>query len=109
MTEYLDTMGLLVDEQNGFRPRRSCQEQIFTLTSILRNNLNNKKDIFCTFIDFKKAFDSIDRDLLLYKLLLNNVNGKMYNSIKSLYYNTEACVRVNNILTDWFLTGSGVK
>ncbi len=109
MLEYLDTMGLLVDEQNGFRPRRSCQEQIFTLTSILRNNLNQNKEIFCTFIDFKKAFDSIDRELLLYKLLLNNVNGKIYNSIKGLYYNTEACVRINNVLTDWFLTGSGVK
>ena len=58
---------------------------------ILRNN----SSIFAIFIDLKKAFDFIDREMLLCKLLLYNIDGKLYNSIKSIYASTSACVRVN--------------
>ena len=57
--------------------------------------------MFATFIDLKKAFDFIDRELLLYILLLLNTDGKIYNSIKSIYSKTTASIRVNNTLTEW--------
>ena len=106
---YLDELGISVDEQCGFRPKRSCNDQIYSLTSVIRNRLAQKLGTFCTFIDFKKAFDFIHRDLLFYKLLLNNVNGNFYNIIKSMYTDTEACIRLNSLLTPWFNTTSGVK
>ena len=93
------------DEQNGFRPNRSCEDHIFSLNSILRNNTS----VFATFIDLKKAFDFIDRDLLLYKLLLAKIDGKMYDSIKSIYISTTSCIRINGKLTDWFDCKTGVK
>ncbi len=96
---------MLADEQNGFRAKRSCEDHIFTLSSIVRNNNN----IFTAFIDLKKCFDFIDRDLLLYKLLLNKIDGKMYNSIKSIYASSTSCIRINNKLTDWFNCTTGVK
>ena len=65
--------------------------------------------MYTTFIDLKKAFDFIDRDMLLYKLLLNNVDGKIYHSIKSIYTETSACISINNTRTDWFFCKSGVK
>ena len=43
---------------------------------------------FVAFIDFEKAFDWIDRDLLLYKLLLCPIDCKFYYAIKSLYNQT---------------------
>ena len=63
---------------------------MYTLNSIIRNNVS----VFAIFIDLKKAFDFIDRDMLLYKLLLHNIDGKIYESIKSIYANTSACVRL---------------
>ena len=56
-----------------------------------------------------KCFDFIDRDMMLYKLLLNNINGKLYNSIKSVYHSSESCVRLNGKLTSWFSCKTGVK
>lgn len=50
--------------QAGFRPTRSCTEQILNLKLILRHQKVNNKDIICTFVDFKKAYDSIDRESL---------------------------------------------
>ena len=90
---------ILTDEQNGFRKGRSCTDHIYTLTSIITNNINEKKPVFTAFIDFKKAFDFVNRDLLLASLSENGVCGKMYFAVKSLYKCTNACVKVNRNLT----------
>ena len=47
--------------------------------------------------------------MLLYKLLLYNTDGKLYNSIKSIYVSTSACFRVNQKITNWFSCKSRVK
>lgn len=54
---------------------------IFTLNNILQNNTS----VFATFIDLKKTFVFVDRDMLLYKLLVSNINGKLYDSLKNIY------------------------
>ena len=46
---------------------------------------------------------------MLYKLLLNNIDGTIYTSVKSIYSETVAAVRVNQKMTDWFYRHSGVK
>jgi len=81
LSSYLEEHDLLSEEQNGFRKNGSCEDHVFTLNSVIRNNPN----VIASFIDLKKAFDFVDRDMLLYKLLLNTIDGKLYNSIKSLY------------------------
>ena len=86
---YLESSDLLADEQNGFRANRSCEDHIFTLNSIIRN----KRNVYTAFIDLKKAFDFIDRELLLYKLLFTGINGKIYNSLRSIYASSESCVQ----------------
>ena len=76
---------------------------------MLNSILSNNPSVFATFIDLKKAFDFIDRDLLLYKLLMAKIDGKMYNSIKSIYVSTTSCIHINGKLTDWFDCKTGVK
>ena len=67
LCNYLEHNQLIVDEQNGFRKNRSCMDHIFVLHSIVKNRLNFGNDTFAAFIlDLKKAFDSVQRDLLLY-------------------------------------------
>ena len=105
LAKYLENNDILADEQNGFRKNRSCEEHVLTLSSIIRNN----KTVFAAFVDLKRCFDYIDRDLLLYKLLLNKINGKWYNSVKSIYSSSSSCVRLNDITTDWFRCVTGVR
>ena len=54
--------------KNGFRPGRNCQDHIFALTSIIENRIQTKKDTFACFIDFRKAFDTVNRKYLWAKL-----------------------------------------
>ena len=59
---------LLSDEQNGFRIGRSTIEQRSTLTSIIDVRKQLRKSTFCAFVDFKKAYDTINRNILWRKL-----------------------------------------
>ena len=104
LSTYLEENDILADEQNGFRRKRSCEDHIFTLNSLVKNN----DTVFTSYIDLRKCFDYIDRDMMLYKLLINRVDGKMFNSLRGLYSQRTASVRLNGKLTDWFECNSGL-
>jgi hypothetical protein len=105
---YLEELNLISEFQNGFRPKRSCEEHLFVITSIIRNRQNDNKDTFAAFIDMQKAFDSVNRNLLLFNLISLNVDGKFYKNLKQMYTDTQASVIINGILTEWFNTNTGV-
>ena len=107
---YCENNSIIAEEQNGFRPKRSCLEHVYSLTSIIRNKIGENKSVFIAFVDFHKAFDWVDRSLLLYKLLhFYNIQGNIYWAIKTLYNGTAACIRLNETYSEWFNTTSGVK
>ena len=87
LQKYLEINNILVEEQNGFRASRSCIDHILVLCTILRNRKSLGLDTFLAFIDFKKAFDSVDRHLLLFKLSDIGINGNFYKAISSMYSN----------------------
>lgn len=57
----------------------------------------------------KKAFDSVYRPFLWYKLEKLGISGKFLSALQGLYHGVKSSVKVNNILTDWFDVNSGVK
>ena len=93
---YLETNKLIVEEQNRFRPKRSCEEHIFTISSLIRTRNSLKESTFVTFIDFEKAFDKVDHRLMLLKLKYIGINDKMFNIIKSLYDNNTCSVMLKD-------------
>ena len=106
---FLDTNGILCEEQNGFRKLRACIDHIYVLVTIIRNRKLQGKETFLCYVDFANAFDSVNRDCLWLKLMNIGIHGNILNLIKSMYENLEACVRVNGQLTDWFSVESGVR
>ena len=52
---------LLSQEQNGFRRNRSTTENIFIMRQILEKCYEYNIEMYAIFIDFKQAFDSVDR------------------------------------------------
>ena len=106
---YLESNNLLHEEQNGFRKGRSCQDHISSLYFIIENRMLKKQDTYACFVDFKKAFDSVPRDLLWKKLLQTGINSKIHNAIKALYTNTSCTIKVNNCLSVPIPFERGVK
>lgn len=110
LRDFLEVNNALNEEQNGFRPGRCCQDHIFTLAAIVENRLLAKKDTFACFIDFRKAFDCVDRKLLWRKLEERyKIQGNFLLALKALYSKVNCAVDVNNVLSDWFEVNSGVK
>ena len=63
----------------------------------------------CAVIDFRKAYDSINRIKLWRRLSDIGVGGKLFRSIQSLYSSVTSCVRVNRLYTDWFDINCGLR
>ena len=55
--------------QFGFRDNRSTIDCIFILHSIIQNIINNKSKLYCVFIDYEKAFDTVIHEALWVKLV----------------------------------------
>ena len=106
---YLEGSGQLVEEPNGFRQVRSCQDHVFSLTTIIQNRLQAKKSTFGCFVDYAAAFDFVQRCLLLYALKQAGVSGKFLRITNALYTNTQSAVKVNSKITQWFYTQTGIR
>ena len=60
-------------------------------------------NVLAAFIDFQKAFDCVNREFLLYKLISKFiVNGNLYFAIKALLMNSKSCIKINESFTDYF-------
>ena len=59
LTKFVENIELIGAEQAGFRKGFSTADHIFTFKCILDLYSSRKKKLFCAFIDYKKAFDSV--------------------------------------------------
>ena len=109
ITRYLDAVGGIGDEQAGFRQGHSTVDHIFALHAILSIYLSAGKRVYCAFIDYKKAFDFVDRVSLWNKLLSSGVNGKLLVVIHIMYLNAKSCVKVDDKISDFFNCNVGVR
>ena len=109
LTEFINASGSMGDEQAGFRYGYSTTDHIFTLHAIVNMYLHQSKRIYCAFIDYKKAFDFVDRSSLWSKLLAIGINGRMIDVIRNLYSRAKSCVKIDGKLSDYFSCNVGVR
>ena len=106
---YVEEEGILNEEQAGFRPGYCTADHIFTLHTLLDMYLNKRKRLYCAFIDFKKAFDTVDRVLLWKKLASVGINGRLLNVVHNIYKLAKSYVRNNGKISNTFLCNIGVR
>lgn len=94
--------------QNGFRKGRSTLSQILTLRRVLEEARNYNIDAVLVFVDFKKAFDSVDRNKMFNILALYGIPSKFINAIRLLYSNTSAKVQTPDGETSSFSILAGI-
>ena len=75
----------LREEQAGFRKGRSCADQIATLRIIVEQCVEWQSPLYATFVDFEKAFNSIDRETIWAVMRHYGIPTKIISIIKNLY------------------------
>ncbi len=103
---YIDPM--LRPNQNGFRKGRGTISQILTIRRIIEGVKAKNLKAILTFIDFKKAFDSVDRSKLMEILSAYGIPEKIVRAISIMYTDTMAKVLSPDGETDFFEILAGV-
>src|SRR5678815_4965022 len=68
-----------------------------------------KNKLYLCFMDLQQVYDRINREALWQVLVMYGVGGRLLNGIKNMYDDSEACVRINGVESDWFNINSGVR
>ena len=97
--KWVDENNIVVDEENGFRRNRSCLEHIYALYTIINKRKQQKQSTYVCFVHAKKAFDTVQRDCLWYKLTFLGIKGKILKAVQSLYTEVQCVVKDNDYLT----------
>ena len=109
LTVFIDSNQIMSEAQAGFRKGYSTTDQIFTLKCIVELFLCQGRRLFCTFVDYSKAFDSINRAILWKKLISCGISGKVLRVIMNMYKSIKSCVMANGMQSEFFESHVGVR
>ena len=99
----------LPDVQAGFRKGKGTRDEIVNIHWIVEKAREFQKNIYFCFIDYAKAFDSVDHNKLWKILKEMGIPGHLAYLFRNLYAGQEATVRTGHGTTDWFQRGKGVR
>ena len=68
MESFIEQNDILSPSQYGFRKAHATQHAILDIVSTIQENMDKRLFSYGVFIDLKKAFDTVDRKILLHKL-----------------------------------------
>ena len=109
LTSYSKSCDIIGNEQAGFRQGFSTADHIFFLKSLIDLYLFKKKRLYCCFVDYNKAFDTVNRAALWSKLLAKGIGGKLIKSIYSMYNNAKSCISMSGKTSGYFACETGVR
>lgn len=95
-------------EQAGFRRGYSTTDHLHTMQQLIEKTNEYKLPLFIAFIDFQKAFDSINHQYVWQALLKDGVDMRYINTIKKIYELSSARIKLDQ-LGSAFSIDNGVK
>ena len=105
--KYAEEHNLLYTLQHGFRAERSCETQLISFIDDVSKNLEKGRQTDVLLMDFSKAFDKVDHDLLIYKLNSHGITDNVNHWIKNFLSNRQQAVIVEGEKSDFVPVTSG--
>ena len=97
---FLEANNIIYDLQFGFRKNYSTNLALLSLTENINQHVDNGKFGCGIFIDFQKAFDTVDHNILLSKLCHYGIRGKANEWFKSYLSERKQFVSINGFNSD---------
>ena len=96
LLSYISSQNILYDNQFGFRARHSTGLALNILVDKITESLDSGESTVGVFLDFSKAFDTVDHNILLSKLYTYGIRGPPLSWIRSYLSNRQQFVSYNN-------------
>lgn len=109
LDKWAESEGKRAEGQAGFRKGRRTIDQIFLLRHAIDKYKSQDKSLYCCFVDFRKAYDLVDRKVLMGRLAQMGIWGNMLVAIASMYQRVSMAARVDGVVGPRFISNSGVK
>ena len=109
LNKYLDENNIMSNCQIGFRKNYRTADHLLVLKTLIDYYKSKRKLIFACFIDFKKAYDSVWREGLFLKLILNGCSKRFIRLMLSMYSSYDCSVKLEEGYTTFFRSHVGVK
>ena len=108
VSSYVNKYDLISVNQFEFQKSKSTIDAVLRFTNSLYESYNNKSNTIAIYLDFQKAFDSIDHGILLRKLYKLGIRGTCHSWFKSYLSNREQFVSVGGSESALLSIRSGV-
>ena len=109
ISSYFEENQIIDSCQAGFRKGFSTTDNLFIIQSLVEIAKGNKNKLFCAFVDFKQAFDTVWRGGLWQKMFDSRINGKCFEIIKNMYSNIKSRISTAEGSTVFFPCQTGVR
>jgi len=100
LKSYLEINNILSDSQYGFREKHSTEHAILDIINRIQSNMNKKLYTCGVFIDLSKAFDTVDHEILLWKLDQYGIRGIVNSWFSSYLKGRFQTTEIENIVSD---------
>ena len=108
VNSYLEKYNVPSNRQYDFRRHISTQEACIDLVSLLLESFTFKKFALCIFIDFSKAFDSVDHKILLMKMEKYGFRGNILNLFRSCLTGRKQYVVIDGVKSNIITLTAGI-
>ena len=95
--------------QYGFRKGKGTRNAMFILRMIIERAVEMQRNVYLCFVDFQKAFDTVEHEQLMALLQRIGIDGKDLRLIVNLYWDQRAAVRVDKRKSGWVEITKGVR
>ena len=95
LLDFRETMCPDYPNQLGFRSGAQCSDHILTLSTIIEKYVRlGKRRLFACFVDYRKAFDTVCRDALLFKLKQIGIAGIIFQCLNYMYCHSSTRIKL---------------
>lgn len=108
LQRFLDEREILCSNQSGFRKKHSCETAVNLVIDEWRLSLERGKTIIVVFLDLKRAFETIDRGILIKKMRYYGVTGKVISWFESWLSDRIQLTRFGNVVSQPMNVSIGV-
>lgn len=108
LQKYMESNKLLTEYQSGFRQHHSCESLLNLVITQWKTDIADKRVIVAVFLDLQRAFETIDRSILVQKLERYGIKGVELEWFKSYLSNRVQRTRVSNELSERLTVTLGV-